>query len=689
VKFGAGFDVQEVTTGFESPWVFMGNIPSFVTLDGITQVLEPFGRVVDVKVPSRNNSSSMTVKARFSSTMEALQATAVLNGAQVFNSRISVRLPVNNTKSGNTIFHDTAVRVQWEAPGKAGYCGYPTIEQANKAISVASTPLRGSYVSASVHIGLPAIGMVTVRFRGLPLDTNTKDMEQFAHPEDVMWERPNYTCLDSAVSGIRRILEASGDLVSFEVLPPPYRDGLVRAWGHFSSPFDARAASDRLHGRKPLFTGRSRIFARHVQTLTYSLPHDAYNKIASATCDLRRSVWQSGRCGTVVSVLDRNPTSCVLVKLSGDDLKELGQVKSEFEKILRGETLRHDGKVAWDGFFSQPAGVAYLRGLELQDPAVSIQLDVTRRIVTLFGSSAKREAIRQILLSKIAELRSQRLYRIPLHGRLIGVFMSADLMALQHKFGPENVFLDLRDRALIIRGNRDAYQAAQETVHHAQQRHRREPRPNIVDCPVCFNEVTSPITLRCGHSWCRSCLSDYLVAATGNTLFPLTCLGSEARCSEPIPLSTAREILSPNAFQAVISASFSAHVHSRPDEFHYCPTPDCLQIYRTAPQDTVLQCPSCLLRICLNCHVEYHEGFECPDRDGGDKLFKEWVKNHDVKNCPGCKVPIERAEGCNHMTCIRCQTHICWVCLETFPRGEGIYGHMRAMHGGIGLGGGI
>ena len=221
VKFGAGFDVEEVTTGFETPWVFMSNIPSFVTLDGITQVLEPFGRVVDVKVLTRNTSSSMTVKARFSSAAEALQATAVLNGAQVFNSKISVRLPVNNTKGGNTIFHDTAVRVQWEAPGKAGYCGYPTIEQANKAIAVASVPLHGSYVSASVHIGLPAIGMVTVRFRGLPLDINAKDMEQFANPEDIMWERPNYTCLDSAISGIRRMLEASGDLVSFEVLPPP------------------------------------------------------------------------------------------------------------------------------------------------------------------------------------------------------------------------------------------------------------------------------------------------------------------------------------------------------------------------------------------------------------------------------------------------------------------------------------
>ncbi|KAJ3791935.1 hypothetical protein GGU11DRAFT_694090, partial [Lentinula aff. detonsa] len=66
------------------------------------------------------------------------------------------------------------------------------------------------------------------------------------------------------------------------------------------------------------------------------------------------------------------------------------------------------------------------------------------------------------------------------------------------------------------------------------------------------------------------------------------------------------------------------------------------------------QCPSCLLCICPQCHVEQHDGIDCPDRDGGVHLFNEWIKTHNVKNCPSCKVLIERAEGCNHVTCIHC-----------------------------------
>jgi hypothetical protein len=99
-----------------------------------------------------------------------------------------------------------------------------------------------------------------------------------------------------------------------------------------------------------------------------------------------------------------------------------------------------------------------------------------------------------------------------------------------------------------------------------------------------------------------------------------------------------------------------------------------------------LSCPSCLARICSSCHVEYHEGVTCADReDGGDRLFQEWMRIHDVKKCPGCHAPIERGAGCNHMTCSRCHTHTCWQCLKTFPQGQGIYDHMREVHGGIGL----
>ena len=52
---------------------------------------------------------------------------------------------------------------------------------------------------------------------------------------------------------------------------------------------------------------------------------------------------------------------------------------------------------------------------------------------------------------------------------------------------------------------------------------------------------------------------------------------------------------------------------------------------------------------------------------------------------PSRGTDIDKNEGCNHVTGSVCKTHMCWVCLETFPRGEGVYEHMRRAHGGIGI----
>jgi hypothetical protein len=682
VKLTAGFDIRDIVTGFETHWVFLDNIPIDVTTEDINMLLQPFGRVMDVKWRTRANSSTQTARVRLSTPAEARQACITLNDAQAFETTIGARLPVNDGQKG-TVFQDTAVRVQWAAPSKVAYGGYSNMERANKAIEAARIPFRDHLVKASVHVGLPVVGVVTIRFHGVPPDANEGDMERFAHPDDVVWERPNYLSLPRAVNGIKRMLEEDTEPISFEVLPPPYKNGAtVCAWAHFPTPGDAKAACNRLHGRRPMFTGKTLVFARHFRSLAYSLPPTTYEKLDIDLQLLRRVAWFRGRA--TISVVIRNPLQPVLVKLSGEDIKELGQLKSEFEKILNGEVVRQDGKVAWDGFLARPAGNLFITELEHTNPGVTIQRDDHRQMIRLLGSAQNRGKVREKLLLKLRELRSQHVRTLPLNGRLVGLFMSKDLMMLQEELGFENVTLDIYHRNLQIRGNDVAYEAARAAICRARSRHPEERPSNTAECPVCFNQVTARITLPCGHCWCRACLKNYLTSSIDNKYFPLTCLANEAKCTERIPLNLAREILTVSEFEAVVNAAFSAYIQSKTNEFHYCPSPDCPQIYRTAARDTVLQCPSCLIRLCPNCHVEAHDGFACPE--SGDNLFQEWMKNHDVKNCPGCKIPIERAEGCNHMTCTQCQTHICWVCLQTFPRGEGIYDHMRSVHGGIGLG---
>ncbi|KAL0569785.1 hypothetical protein V5O48_012177 [Marasmius crinis-equi] len=679
VRLGPGLAVESVTTGFETPWIHISGLSPGITTDELTRLLQRYGKVDGVKVFARQP-PIVEAKARFSSHNEAQMANTGLNDSVHWGQTLTTRLTLStgDRRYGDAVISETAVRVRWEAPSKQAYAGYTTLARAQKAIQIAEADYSRTYISGQIHVGLPAVNAHTVRFRNLPIGFQRKSMDKYAKPEDVVWEKVNYMNVDTAATGIRKLLEyKSLSPLKFEVLPPPYRDGYVRAWAQFSTPSAARAAVAALHHYNPLCTGKTRIYADHVHTLSYRIASERYMRALNEAHDLRASLWQRGKRNVTISFIPHEST--VTVKLSAHDIKELGELKVELERALEGEVVRVDEQPIWDGYFNGPQATTYFRQLETQHSQVTISEDPRRRRVILFGHPEKRKLVREELLKKHKELNAgeRRYFSIP--GHLMGPFMR-ELGPLKRLLGPENVTLDMWNHKLCVRGKLSDYRAAQQALDKIRMPHRM----NAMSCPICLGEVERPVTLSCQHSYCRTCLSNYFLAAKDNHFFPLTCLGRNAKCPTPIPLPIARDLLPVADFDALVEAAFTTYVDTHPDVFHYCPSPDCTQVYRTAPPGTVLQCPSCLVRICPRCHVEYHEGFDCPEKDGGDRLFDKWAKEHGIKHCPGCKIPIERLEGCNHVTCTRCQSHICWVCMETFPRGEGIYSHMRAEHGGIG-----
>ncbi|KNZ76941.1 Putative uncharacterized protein, chloroplastic [Termitomyces sp. J132] len=588
VKLGPGFEIQELQTGFETPWIYLGNISSRVTDKELADLLRPFGEVVDIKLPACYNSPTMLVRARFATPDSACDASAALHHTQAFGTTITARLPIHNASLRDGIFSDTSVRVRWEAPSRTAYCGYTTMELAKAAIGIASRKaFQDRFVHASIHVGLPVVGVVTVCFRGLPVNVQKEDMAWFAEPDDVVWAQPNYRNIDLAKNSIMRILQQDSELLDFTVQPPPYKNARVQAWAHFATAGDAKAACHRLHGRKPVFTGRTRVFAEHLQSLSFSISAAMYEKMGNDIRALSRTVYHHHR--TTMSVVERPTPMSTLIKLSGDDLKELGQLKAELGKILNWETLRQGTVIAWDPFFAHPAGQSFLGSIEHTTPNVTIRVDIPRRMIRLLGPSTYRSTVRQQILDKLGELQTQQIHTILLDGWVLGQLMRTDLAQLQEQFGRDNINLDLYHRRLIVRGGDNVYRAARNVVYHARQAQLHPARRRIAAvCPVCFDEVTNPITLPCTHSWCWDCLTHYLSSSVHNRYFPLLCLGNNAKCTEHIPLRTARRVLTIPEFDAVVDAAFSAYIQARGEEFHYCPTPDCPQIYRRASKDILM-----------------------------------------------------------------------------------------------------
>ncbi|KAG5219399.1 ATP-dependent RNA helicase [Salix suchowensis] len=202
-------------------------------------------------------------------------------------------------------------------------------------------------------------------------------------------------------------------------------------------------------------------------------------------------------------------------------------------------------------------------------------------------------------------------------------------------------------------------------------------------CPVCYDSATNPLVLGCAHVYCTPCMRHLLTSAEEADNFPLTCVGRGVRDSSP---SHRPAVLTACGLLASARAAFMSHVTRHPQSLKYCRTPDCTQIYRAtegrAGSSCTVQCPSCFSSVCAACHEDGHEGMSCEgarvskDRDG---LSEAWIRQ--MKKCPTCQAPIEKAGGCNHMAC-RCGAHICWRCMGVFSA-ETIYGHMNTEHGGI------
>ena len=52
---------------------------------------------------------------------------------------------------------------------------------------------------------------------------------------------------------------------------------------------------------------------------------------------------------------------------------------------------------------------------------------------------------------------------------------------------------------------------------------------------------------------------------------------------------------------------------------------------------------------------------------GSEQESDLWLKVN-TKNCPKCKVRIEKNMGCMHMTCKKCKYEFCWLCMGDYKK---------------------
>jgi len=179
-------------------------------------------------------------------------------------------------------------------------------------------------------------------------------------------------------------------------------------------------------------------------------------------------------------------------------------------------------------------------------------------------------------------------------------------------------------------------------------------------CSIC--EETAPLyQLDCNHAFCYSCSTEWARASLYSV--PIPCPHKD--CPIPIALHRLSKLLSRQDLDLHLS-HLTRHTLSSLMSIKWCSHCFGGSCYdQEDDPNCVRECPYCRMSLCMQCDGSSHFGRSCEEALKAKSQEEQdnftW-KAQNTKQCPECKVSIEKNEGCRHMTCKRCSYQFCWMC---------------------------
>ncbi|KAJ6566988.1 hypothetical protein B0H19DRAFT_1352780, partial [Mycena capillaripes] len=715
VHFGAGAAVLQIITPFESRRVLISNIPASSSDAVISTVLSRLTSSAELQIHRSPLAALATATLIFPDASSASQAASIVSAISIEGKMLSGQLDLRayaTAEEGKGVLRGRKVKLTWYGRRGSAFVHYFSARSAEEhARRLDGKSFHGYILSASFRRptppptlllaygrrSRPSTQLYTVMIRNLPLVTSKIELQGFCQAESVAVDPPR--CPEDSPIRMRQALEEFGPVEAFDTLPMTKASAKVIAFAQFQDAGAAAAAESALRAGPPSFLSGTPFFIERTFSVKYSVRQDLFAKL-QGTLDLLAGHHPS----MIRYYLGENLNEPVVVVLHGSEPKMLGRVKTELDRIVQGELFVVEGQKIWDDFFDGVEGQTFLDSLNLSEN-VFIRCDTRTRTIRLFGPEAERVQARNLILQKVADVRARR-HVFPLRKDLIRLLLRQKLRQLQESLGTDCLVLDVVARTLTVNGDDSVIRRVHAELVALESGKTsdsdRVATNSDTECPVCFCPLEDLVRLDCGHAYCRDCLQHYLRPAAQDPSFsPRQCVaevlsldaetpGSTGPCGLAISYSIIRSLLTSAEEDSLLRASFLAYINEHPAGFRYCPSPDCEMVYHPSKTGTAFQCPSCLLSICPACNVEYHDGISCTEHqdnlNGGLAALEKWREKNGVKQCPNCHADIEKAGGCNHMTCFFCKTHICWVCLKTFAdedSARGVYAHMQKEHGGF------
>jgi hypothetical protein len=703
VTFGAGAAVHKVVTGFESCTIVVKNLPMIANkTDVITLFTQPGFDPDKFKVlflRTTADGAHQDAIVAFDDMENATNALIGLQDIQFGDEELKLETMSKQGEMGAWDRDPNLLVVTWPAPSKTVVANYPTMEVARSKVTELDKKLCSGH---KVHVelnrkpqNLPEkfFNPASVRITGLPVEATMDVVQNFSGSLEIReLKSRKYDLLESfnqLYDHVVAYLQDRKGMLSFKAFPTITETGMVSANIRFESWDKAKVVYTSLKDRPMNIFGGAKCYLSlrdplHFLKYVPFQQYKAQEPIFRALEDKSQRDAKADVARVRVFANQNQTGRNVRIEVSGSDKKAVGSLKVRIEQLVAGEKVR-----SWDRFFGSKEGEAFLRSV-FEATNAFVRRDGTLNCLRVFGEPRAIEEAKEMIEAEVKRLASTE-STIFLKRASIRFFVNKGVAVLKELVGDENVKLDVgsSQRKITIRGGEEARHMLRRLVDESlAPTSPVDTKTEEQQCPICFDDIDNPFRLACGHSYCNTCLRHFLTTANDTKLFPLSCMGNDSTCGKEISIPTIQRFLLPAQLNQLFEASFLEYMDRHPHEFKYCPTADCPQIYRSGDgANGVVQCPSCFASTCVSCR-EDHEGFTCREwklhRDPGEqeRLLREWAASNqeNVRKCPNCEAWIEKNGGCNHMTCTKCKSHICWKCMGIFE--SGIYDHLNAVHGG-------
>ncbi|KAB1213326.1 putative E3 ubiquitin-protein ligase ARI7 [Morella rubra] len=190
-------------------------------------------------------------------------------------------------------------------------------------------------------------------------------------------------------------------------------------------------------------------------------------------------------------------------------------------------------------------------------------------------------------------------------------------------------------------------------------------------CGICFENVPCDgiKSAACGHPFCSTCWTGYIGTSINDGPGCLMLRCPDPSCGAAVGQDMIDSLASDEDKEKYSRYLLRSYIEDS-KKTKWCPAPGCEYAvnFEAGDGNFDVNC-LCSYGFCWKCTEEAHRPVDCCTvakwilKNSAESENMNWILANS-KPCPKCKRPIEKNQGCMHMTCTPpCKFEFCWLCV--------------------------